>query len=157
MKPCVNIHRIDKCAAFTNHLTKCSAQERPFITNNLILLGTPKGIISTLEKYNPTKEQADEFIKNEKPFIRHIKRALVYDCCEMAAGDGNFSAKERQVVEGFAKRIGVNSSVAGDIIKAFDEENEAKKKRVALLFPDGVDTTIQTVCDEKSKTVGRAS
>lgn len=131
--------------------------EGSYISNNFVLLGTPKSIISTLEKYNPTKEQADEFINNEKPFLRHIKRALVYDCCEMAAADGGFSAKERQVVEAFAKRIGVDNSVSDQIIKAFDEENEAKKKRVALLFPDGVDTTIQTVCDEKSKTVGRAS
>jgi Tellurite resistance protein TerB len=145
-----------------NHFSGCLPYviyliERSFIVNCLVYLGTPKGIISTLEKYNPTKEQAEEFIKNEKSFIRHIKRALVYDCCEMAAADGNFTPKERDVVEAFAKRIGVDNSDTDKIMKAFDEENEAKKKRIALLFPDGVDTTIQTVCDEKSKTVGRAS
>ena len=122
-----------------------------------VFVGVPKGVVSTLEKYNPTKEQADEFLVKEKPFIRHMKRALVYDCCEMAGSDGNFTAKERQVVEGFAKRIGVDTKDSEPIMKTFDDDLAAKKRRVAMLFPDGVDTTIQTITDEKSKSVGRAS
>lgn len=75
----------------------------------------------------------------------------------MAASDGSFSTKEREVVGTFAKRISVDDAALDQIVKAFGEEADAKKKRVALLFPDGVDTTIQSVCDEKVKSVSRAS
>ena len=75
----------------------------------------------------------------------------------MAASDGNFTTKERKVVDDFSKRIGVDNANAEQIMKAFDEDLAAKKKRVAMLFPDGVDTTIQTITDEKAKAVGRAS
>jgi tellurite resistance protein len=110
-----------------------------------------------LQKYKPTKDQAKEFLKNEADFIKHMNRALVYDCCEMAACDGSFTSKERQLVEKIAKYIEVDKDVSDKIIKMFDEENESRKKLVTLLFPNGVDTTIQTASDERSKTVGRAS
>ena len=121
------------------------------------MLGAPGNVVSALQKYNPTKEQAAEFISKEQDFIEPMKRALVYDCCEMAGADGGFSQKERAVVTSFATRLALDHGVAEQIIKAYDEDNEAKKKRSALLFPRGVDTAIQSACDEKAKKVGRAA
>jgi hypothetical protein len=121
------------------------------------MLGVPGNVVSTLQKYNPTKEEANDFITKEQDFIEPMKRALVYDCSDMAGADGGFSQKERAVVTSFAARIGLDNGVAEQIMKAYDEDNEAKKKRSALLFPRGVDTAIQSACDEKAKKVGRAA
>ena len=116
----------------------------------------PSNVVSTLGKYSPSNQQAQEFIVKEQDFIEPMRRALVYDCCEMAAADGNFSPKERTVVSNFATRLGLDTAVSESILKAFDEEYEAKKKRSALLFPRGVDTAVQSASDEKAKKVVRA-
>jgi hypothetical protein len=121
------------------------------------VLGVPPKVQNVLQKYNPSKAEIDAFIDKEKEFIVALQRALIYDCCEMAASDGSFSATERRVVDDFARRLGVENNVSEQIQRIFDEEREAKKKRTALLFPHGVDTAIQSACDEKAKKVGRAS
>lgn len=114
-------------------------------------------MISTLQKYNPTKQEMDDFLVKEKDFIEPLKRVLIYDACEMAASDGNFTANERKTIDAFANRIDVENGIVEQIIKSFDEDRAAKKRMAALLFPHGVDTAIQSACDEKAKKVGRAS
>lgn len=113
--------------------------------------------MSKLEKYNPNKDQAIKFLEDEKEFVNLMKRPLIYDCCEMAACDGSFTQKERDLVEKIGKRLGVEQDVCTKIIKSYDDEHDGRKKLVALLFPEGADTTIQTAADVKSKNVGRAS
>lgn len=120
-------------------------------------LGVPNGILSKLEKYNPNKDEAIKFLEDEKEFVDLMKRSLIYDCCEMAACDGSFTPKEKDLVEKIGKRLGVEQETASKIIKSYEEEHENRKKLVLLLFPQGVDTTIQTAADVKSKNVGRAS
>lgn len=114
-------------------------------------------MVSALQKYNPTKQEMDDFLVKEKDFIEPLKRVLIYDACEMAASDGNFTANERKTIDAFANRIDVENGIVEQIIKSFDEDRAAKKRMAALLFPHGVDTAIQSACDEKAKKVGRAS
>lgn len=123
----------------------------------LLLQGVPNNVLNRLQKYNPTKDEAIKFLETEKEFIDLMRRPLIYDCCEMAACDGTFTGKERDLVEKIGKRLGVDQDVSNKIIKSYDEEHENRKKLVQLLFPQGVDTTIQSAADVKSKNVGRAS
>lgn len=73
--------------------------------------------------------------------------SLVYFAFRAAAADGVLHPKEVQAIAALGKRLGVNDEKIEEIRALCAEEEQFRQKRVSVLFPTGVHTSIKAYAD----------
>ncbi len=62
---------------------------------------------------------------------------LIYDAIQACCADGEYSEKERAIVLKAAKKLGISEDVFQQIEEIYLETVELRKKRLAVMYPDG--------------------
>jgi uncharacterized tellurite resistance protein B-like protein len=65
------------------------------------------------------------------------RRFLIFDAIQACSADGEYSDKERAVVLKGAKKLGISEDEFKQIEQIYLEEVQLRKKRLAVMYPNG--------------------
>jgi hypothetical protein len=96
-----------------------------------------------LKTYEPTDDDWKAELQKHRKFIELAKYPLIYDAFQAASADDELHEEERKAISKLGHEIGVDENIIEQIAQLYQDEIEIKKRRIALLFPKGVNETIQ--------------
>lgn len=96
-----------------------------------------------LKTYEPTDDDWKAALEKHRKFIELAKYPLIYDAFQAASADDELHEEERKAISKLGQEIGVDEKTIEQIAQLYQDEIEMKKRRLALLFPEGVDQTIR--------------
>lgn len=109
--------------------------------------GVPEEILDLAEKYKPNVEDGT-VPYHTKSGLQHAKHAqlwLFYDGFRAAAGGGELTQDKITAIYSLAKKMLIDEAKIKQVQEIFDQEEELRKKRMELLFPNGIITAIKEV------------
>jgi uncharacterized tellurite resistance protein B-like protein len=115
---------------------KITPEERAWIKGYWAAKAYSQELIDGLDamKPLPAAEVAPLLREGTLPFSG---LAIIYDAIRAASADHDFAPGERDVIMHFAKVLEIKPEIVAQLEQIVHDEEELKKRRVALLFPKG--------------------
>jgi uncharacterized tellurite resistance protein B-like protein len=110
-------------------------EERDWVIGLADACGCGDAILEKLKYY-----KADEDIEalvSRSHASNESRRWVIYDAIKASSADKDYSEQERNVVLKGAKKLGISEDVVQQIEEICLEEAKLRKKRVALMYPNG--------------------
>ena len=107
-------------------------------------IGVHEDLIRQLEKHQPgTSEDANHILNDaDAAHVKAARLGMIYYAFRAASADGELHQKEADTIAAVAKRLGINDAKIAEIRVLSDEEDELRRKRASILFPQGLDDPI---------------
>ncbi|UJR10884.1 hypothetical protein I4U23_015071 [Adineta vaga] len=109
--------------------------EREWIIGQRAALGASNELIDMLKTYKPSDDDWKNLIELQRSFIESARYPLIYDAFQAAAADFELHDDERRAISELGHELGIDESTIEKIAELFKEEQEIKKRRIALLYP----------------------
>lgn len=109
--------------------------------------GVPAADLETLKNYKIGSEDSTAIFSNDSKLktAEHFQCALIYDGFRAATADGSLKQREIDAISALAKKCGMTDEKFQQLLGLFHEEEEAKQKRIALLFPKSYGDAIKAI------------
>ncbi|MGI8745953.1 MAG: hypothetical protein ACR2NN_25905 [Bryobacteraceae bacterium] len=92
-------------------------------------------LIEELKTFRPEGDYK-AIIQSKEKAIKSV-RAFIYDAIQACSADGEYHAKERQMVKKAAVRLGVPEDVVDLLEALFEEAKSNRRKRLNLIWANG--------------------
>lgn len=110
-------------------------EERDWVIGYAYAYNCNPAIIEQLKVYKADEDI--ETVVTGHSSVDVSRRFLIYDAIQACCADGEYSEKERVVVLKAAKKLGISEDVFQQIEEIYLETVELRKKRLAVMYPDG--------------------
>ncbi|MGI8806857.1 MAG: hypothetical protein ACR2KK_03250 [Acidimicrobiales bacterium] len=122
------------CARGDGELAKA---EKDWVIGYGAACGATQATVDALEAYDADEDVADILSRN-MPVAETWGRVAVFDAIRAAGADQEYSDDERAAVSRVAGGVGVDDDVVAALRALCQEEQALKRKRIALVFGDGI-------------------
>ncbi|CAF1373274.1 unnamed protein product [Adineta steineri] len=109
--------------------------EREWIIGQRAALGASDELLEMLETYEPSDDDWGALLEFQRSFIESVKHFLIYDAFQAASADSELHEDERKAISQLGKELGIDESTIEKIAQLHRDEEEIKKRRIALLAP----------------------
>jgi len=99
--------------------------------------GAPQSTVDALDAYAADEDVADILDRN-MPVAQTWGRVAVFDAIRASGSDEEYNDGERETVRRVATRLGVSEDVVAALESLYEEEQELKRKRIALVFGEDI-------------------
>jgi len=110
--------------------------ERDWILGYLASHGAEESTIEMLSNYKA--DQSLQEVLAPSTIAQGGRRAFVFDALRACSADGELHDLERTAVTKLAADLGLPDGTVAKLEEAYRAENEAKARRIELIFPSGV-------------------
>lgn len=118
------------CARAKGQLTD---GERDWVIGYGAACGAPQETVDALEAY-AADEDLDDILGRNQTAASQWGRVAVFDAIRAAAGDHEYDDDEKQAIRQVAGLLDVDDDVVADLEALSQEEQDLKRRRVALVF-----------------------
>ena len=118
------------CARAKGELT---AGEKEWVIGYGAACGATQATVDALEAYE-ADEDLDDILNRNMPSASQWGRVAVFDAIRAASGDHEYDDDEQQAIRRAAARFDVPDDVVADLEALCREEQDLKRRRVALVF-----------------------
>ncbi|CAF0967612.1 unnamed protein product [Adineta ricciae] len=131
--------------------SKVSEQTRQWVIGYSAAMGAPEEVLDLTEKYKPLVEDGTVpfHSKSGLDHARYGQLWLFYDGFRAAIGGEELSPEKTTAIYAQAKKMIIDEEKIKQIEEIVDKEEKLRKRRLELLFPNGVGTAIREVAAEK--------
>lgn len=136
-------HRVDylkaimACARAGRELAPA---ERDWVIGYGAACGAHQATVDALEGYDGDEDVVDILDRN-MPVANTWGRVAVFDAIRASNADSQYSDDERATVRREASRLGVSEEVVVALESLHEEEQELKRRRIALVFGEDIPYT----------------
>ena len=109
----------------------------PFVFH--LLLGASDELLDMLQTYVPSDGDWESLLELQRSFVERVKYPLIYDAFQAASADFELHDDERKAIFELGHKLGVDDATIEKIAQLHKDEEELKKRRVALLYPTAND------------------
>ena len=105
-----------------------------------LTLGTPQSDIDQLQNYEPQGlgETLQVFkVESGGAHAKHGLLCMLYDAFRAAGADGTLHAKELEAIFALGKTLGATEEELKQLHDVYNEEQQVRRKRLAIIFPQG--------------------
>lgn len=120
------------CARGDGELAK---GEKAWVVGYGAACGAHQSTVDALEAYKAEEDILDVLNRN-MPIAETWKRVTIFDAIRAASADDHYHEEEQAIIRRVASHIGVPEEIVIEIEALFREEQELKKRRLALMFPE---------------------
>jgi hypothetical protein len=115
-------------------------------------VGINEGIIKQLEAYEPgTSQDANSMFSDvNKAYVKDARLGLLFHAFRASSADGELHQKEVEVIYNIGKKLGVNDEKIKELHALSNEEDTMRKKRLSILFPQGLGTSLKSYKEQFS-------
>lgn len=113
-----------------------STAERNWIIGLFSIRGYPESAVKAVMGTNSTDLSKLRQLILDNDDLRKNARLLVYDAIRVA-GLEDYNRSEKRAVRELAGALGIDDAVVEELEAMVDDENQARLRRIRLLFPDG--------------------
>ncbi len=99
--------------------------------------GAPQSTVDALDAYAADEDVADILDRN-MPVAQTWGRVAVFDAIRASGSDEEYNDGERETVRRVATRLGVSEDVVAALESLYEEEQDLKRKRIALVFGEDI-------------------
>ena len=109
-------------------------------------------MIDELQAYQPSS--SSETFKAlqtdiDQNYVKLTRRSIIYNAIRAAGADGDLHAKEIEAIYDFAKNLDVTAEQVREVQDLYEEEQKLRKKRIAILFPNGFEAVLNAFEEKK--------
>lgn len=108
------------------------------------IIGVHEDLIRQLENYQPGTSEDVNSILNDAD-AEHVKAArfgMIYYAFRAASADGELHTKEADAITAVGKKLGISDAKIAELRALSDEDDQLRRKRASMLFPQGLDDPI---------------
>ncbi len=109
--------------------------------------GAPEEVLELTEKFKPNTEDGT-VPYHSKSGLEHAKYGqlwLFYDGFRAASAGGELTPEKITAIHALAKKMFIDEEQIRQVQEIVEHEEKLRKKRLELLFPNGIDTAIKEV------------
>ena len=110
--------------------------ERAWVINFAAALNAPDGLVEELATYL-ADEDVFALTASSGPVAQSL-RAVIYNAIFACAADGEYSAKERDLIHRLGAKFGIADAIVTQIEALYWETRRLRQKRIELLFDKGM-------------------
>ena len=126
--------------ACAHGVTKLAKAEREWVIGYGAACGAHQATVDALEAYEP-EEDVVEILERNMPVAETWGRVAVFDAIRASNADSEYDDAERAAVRREASRLRVPEEVVAALESLHTEEQELRRKRIALVFGDDIPYT----------------
>ena len=110
--------------------------EREWVMSFASALNAPAGLLDELATY-PATEDVFALAASSQPVYQSL-RAVLYNAIFACAADGEYRAKEQDLIHRLGANFGIADAVVTQIEAMYWETRRVREKRIAVLFDQGM-------------------
>ncbi|CAF0758372.1 unnamed protein product [Rotaria sordida] len=127
--------------------SKVNEETRKWVSGYLAAMGVTDEILDLADKYKPNIEDGT-VPYHSKSGLEHAKYGqlwIFYDAFCAASAGGELTADKITAIYALAKKMLIDEEKIKEVQQLFEREIELRKKRLEILFPNGIYTAIKEV------------
>lgn len=107
-------------------------------------IGLHEDLIRQLENHQPgTSEDANHILNDaDAAHVKAARLGMIYYAFRASSADGELHQKEADAIAAMGKRLGITDAKIAELRVLSDEEEQLRRKRASILFPQGLDDPI---------------
>lgn len=94
-----------------------------------------------LKTYEPSDDDWKTLLFLQRSFVESAKYPLIYDAFQAASADFELHPDERKAISELGHELGVDEETIEKIAQLHHDEEQLRKRRVALLYPNSKPTS----------------